>query len=95
MKTNPGSSLLCALVLCGLGYVIAMNPPGGVRWAMFFEDSATWTAKTDFLLGSYVWPAFLSLLAIVFFQLQFRPAASGANKRMIFAICVMGPVPCS
>ncbi|MEO5925065.1 MAG: hypothetical protein ABIR70_14690 [Bryobacteraceae bacterium] len=88
MKNSIGSSLLLVLALGALGFVIADNPPGGVRWGVFGAEEAPLLQKVVFLFLTYAWPGFLSCFAISMFQLQARLAASGANKRTVFSICV-------
>jgi hypothetical protein len=89
MKNNLGSTLLFVLSLGGLVVAIAGNPPSGAPWAMFAADPATLVQKAAALVALYVWPGLLACLAISMFQLQFRLAASGANKRTVFAACVL------
>jgi len=89
MKNNLGSSFLLMLALGALGYSIAENPPGGARWGMFVEEPVTLFRKFIFLAVTYVWPGVLSCFAVSLFQLQFRLASSGANKRTVFAVCVL------
>ncbi len=89
MKNNLGSSLLFILALGGLAWSVAEHPPGGAPWTVFTTDPATTIRKAQFLLGEYGWPGLLACVAISLFQLQFRLAASGANKRCVFAFCVL------
>lgn len=89
MKKDLTSSLLLILALGGLAAAIALYPPSGAPWALFFADPAPLTQKLSALNGLYVWPGILACVSICLFQLQFRIAASGANKRMVFAVCVL------
>jgi hypothetical protein len=89
MKNNLGSSLLFVLALGGLAWSVLEHPPGGAPWAVFTADPATPLRKARFLVGEYGWPGLLACTAISLFQLQFRLAASGANKRSMFAFCVL------
>ncbi len=89
MKNSLGSSFLLVLALSALGLAIAENPPGGVRWGVFAAEQAPLITKIIFLFGVYVWPGFVSCFAISMFQLQARLAASGANKRTVFSVCVL------
>jgi hypothetical protein len=89
MKTNIGSSLLFLLALAGLAVSIVSNPPGDAPWAIFAGDPATLFRKAQFVVETYVWPGVLACFAISMFQLQSRLASSGANKRTVFAACVL------
>ncbi len=89
MKNNLSSSFLLFLALSALGIAFATNPPGGVRWGLLIEAPGGWFEKVMFLAGTYLLPAFLSFCAIVLFQLQFRLASSGTNKRIVFSVCVL------
>jgi hypothetical protein len=89
MKKSIGSSLLFAFALSGLALSIFSHPPSGAPWAVFAAEPATFLRKAQFLVTTYLWPGLLACFAISMFQLQFRLAASGANKRMVFAACVL------
>jgi hypothetical protein len=89
MKNSLGSTLLFVVALSALGISIAANPPGGVRWGVFIEETASWMQKGSFLISNYILPGALSCFAISMFQLQSRIASSGANKRTIFAMCLL------
>jgi hypothetical protein len=89
MKNNLGSSLLLLLVLGAIGVSIAEHPPGGVRWAIFAEEPATFLQKCSALAALYVWPGVLSCFAISMFQLQARISSTGANKRVVFSMCAI------
>ncbi len=65
------------------------NPPGGVRWGFFAEESATLAQKASYLFSAYALPGFLACFAIVMFQMQGRVASTGANKRTVFSLCVL------
>jgi hypothetical protein len=89
MKKSVGSTLLLAAAIGAIGLSIVENPPGGVRWWAFVEDSSPWWQKVSYLINTYVLPGLLSCIAISAFQLQSRVAASGANKRIVFTICLL------
>lgn len=90
MKKNFGSNVLLAVAGGALGYGLAQSPPSGAPWRMFVEDPAGWLEKLWFLAVAYGWPAVLSFAAITAFQLQMRLGGSGANRRTVFAVCVLG-----
>lgn len=89
MKKNIASNLLFLAAVSALLFVVAANPPGGVRWGALFADQASLLRKLIFLANIYLWPAVLSFVAITLFQLQFRLASSGAQGRIVFAVCIV------
>lgn len=89
MKKNIGSTLLLLVALGGLAWSIYNTPPGGAPWSVFAGEPASVGRKISFLMATYLWPGFMACCAISIFQLQFRLAGSGANKRMVFAGCML------
>lgn len=89
MKNNPVSTLLFVFALGGIAAAIAVHPPSGAPWQLFLADPAPFTQKLSALNGLYVWPGILACFSICLFQFQFRLASSGANKRTVFAVCVL------
>lgn len=84
----PASTILLAAALGAFAFAVIENSPSGAPWAMFFADPASLTEKAAFLVRTFGWPAVLSFSAITLLQLQFRLAASGANKRTVFSVCL-------
>jgi hypothetical protein len=89
MKNNIGSYALASLGVASLAAAIYLNPPGGVRWGAFVEDPSHWTEKLIFLAKLYLWPAAMSFVAIVLYQLQFRMMGGGGHIGGTFGIAVL------
>jgi len=78
-----------AIALGALFMTVKATPPAGLAWQVFFDEPASPESKGGFLLSSYLWPAILSFMAIILFQLQFRLSMSGASKRTVFSVCLL------
>ncbi len=86
-RRNYVPVFLALAVLC---WIIAHFPPFQITWQRFlFKDPSPVTVKLAFLFKVYGLPCFLSLVAVVLFQMQGKLGALGASGSSVFPLSLL------
>jgi hypothetical protein len=87
---NKRNYLPVLVALAALGWMVVHYPPFQIGWQRFlFKDPSPVAVKLLFLLKVYALPCFLSLGAVVMFQMQGKLGALGASGSAVFPLALL------